>query len=123
MDLTAIVILVAVIAAFLLLRQLGLVSPAAARTYFEQGAMVIDVRTPGEYQARHLPDAVNIPLDAIREEIGRRVTDKSKVLLLHCVSGTRSGIAKRMLRNSGYARTYNLGSYGRAERILSSAGR
>ena len=45
--------------------------------------------------------------------------DKSRVLLLHCLSGGRSGIAKRQLKGMGYTNVFNLGSYGRAKQIVS----
>jgi rhodanese-related sulfurtransferase len=41
-------------------------------------------------------------------------------LLLHCLSGARSGIGKGMLKRMGYRQVFNLGSYGRATRILGS---
>jgi len=49
------------------------------------------------------------------------VPDKNQVLLLHCLSGTRSGIAKRQLKSMGYQNVFNLGSYGRAGKILGDA--
>jgi len=47
------------------------------------------------------------------------VPDKSRALLLHCLSGGRSAIAKRQLRNMGYANAFNLGSLSRARRLVS----
>ena len=80
--------------------------------------MVLDVRTPEEFRAGHLRGAVNIPLDELQDEVRRRVPDRSQVVLLHCLAGTRSGIARRMLRGMGYTNAFNLGSYGRARRIV-----
>jgi rhodanese-related sulfurtransferase len=80
--------------------------------------MLIDVRTAAEFSGGHLPRAINIPLAEIEELTPRRVKDKERVLLLHCQSGARSGAAKNLLRNMGYANAYNLGSYGRAARIV-----
>lgn len=37
--------------------------------------------------------------------------DKNQILLLHCLSGTRSGMAKTKLKSLGYANVLNLGSY------------
>jgi phage shock protein E len=93
-----------------------------AREYLKQGARLIDVRTLAEYQAGHLANAVNIPLDVVKEELPRRVPDQSAVLLLHCRSGRRSGIAERELRDLGYTNSFNLGSYGRAGEIVTAAG-
>jgi len=108
------------VAAFLLLKQLMLVPPAAARDWLKQGARVIDVRSEGEFQERHLPGAVNVPLDRLRAEIPRLAPNKDLPLLLHCLSGGRSGIGKASLRRMGYRNVFNLGSYGRAEKILIS---
>jgi phage shock protein E len=69
---------------------------------------------------------VNIPLDRLREEIARLAPNVEQPLLLHCLSGTRSGMGKAMLKKMGYRNVFNLGSYGRAEKILgahSEAGR
>jgi len=108
-----------VLGAFIGLRQLGLISVKAARTRLQQGALVVDVRSPEEFKSGHLSEAVNIPLNELADSVPRTIADKNQVLLLHCLSGTRSGIAKRLLKKLGYPNVYNLGSYGRAKRILS----
>jgi phage shock protein E len=106
------------VAAFLLLKRLALVRPEAARNWLKQGARVIDVRSEGEFKGGHLPGAVNIPLGRLRDEIARVAPDKDQPLLLHCLSGTRSGMGKAQLKKLGYRNVFNLGSYGRAERIV-----
>ena len=105
-------------AAFLVLRRLMLVRPAAARDWLQKGARVIDVRSHGEFQGGHLPGAVNVPLDRLGDEIPRHAPDKEQPLLLHCLSGTRSAMGKASLRKMGYRNAFNLGSYGRAAKIL-----
>jgi len=77
------------------------------------------VRTAGEFVAGHLPIAVNLPLSEIETNLARRVKDKNQVLLLHCQTGARSGAAKKKLIALGCPNTYNMGSYARAERIVS----
>ena len=106
------------VAAFLLLKRLALVRPEAARNWLKQGARVIDVRSEGEFKGGHLPGAVNIPLGRLRDDIARVAPDKDQPLLLHCLSGTRSGMGKAQLKKLGYRNVFNLGSYGRAERIV-----
>ncbi len=95
-----------------------LLRPAAARQWLSQGAVVIDVRTESEFRQGHLARAVNIPLDRLRVDIGRHAPNHEQPLLLHCLSGTRSGIARGTLRRMGYSKVFNLGSYHRAARIL-----
>lgn len=112
-------IIIGVIAAVLVFKQMSYISPDNARTYLQQGALVVDVREPGEYRGGHLPQAVNIPLGELRSSLPRHVADKNQVLLLHCLSGTRSGIAKRQLKGMGYQNVFNLGSYDRAKSIVS----
>ncbi|MGO8931202.1 MAG: rhodanese-like domain-containing protein [Limisphaerales bacterium] len=118
MDWPTWIIVGGAVAAFLVLKRLMLVRPAAARDWLKKGARVIDVRSEGEFQERHLPGAVNVPLDRLRDEITRHAPDKAQPLLLHCLSGTRSGIGKAVLKKMGYRNVFNLGSYGRAEKIL-----
>lgn len=79
---------------------------------------MIDVRTPEEFRAGHIQDAVNIPLGQVVDGIARQVSDKDRVLLLHCLSGGRSGIAIQELRGLGYTRVFNLGSLTRARTVV-----
>ncbi len=79
---------------------------------------MVDVRTVAEYNAGHLTNTINIPLDQVEKELPRRVTDKSKVVLVHCRSGRRSGIAEKELRALGYTNVFNIGSYGQAEEVV-----
>ena len=114
----ALVAFVVAILVILLLKRLGQISPATARAYLADGALVIDVRSPGEFASGHLPIAINIPLPEIEAGVPRRVADKSKVLLLHCQSGMRSGVACKKLKRLGYTNTFNLGSYARASQTV-----
>jgi rhodanese-related sulfurtransferase len=46
------------------------------------------------------------------------VIDKNRVLLLHCQTGRRSSMAQKKLIRLGYSNVFSLGSYGRAEKIV-----
>lgn len=118
MNWTALLLFAAALALLAALRRAGLVSVRAAREHLRNGALIIDVRTPGEYAGGHLPNAILLPLDSIAAALPRRVPDKSTVLLLHCQSGMRSGMARRKLRALGYTHAFNLGSLARAGRIV-----
>ncbi len=107
-----------VFVAVMMIKGAGQISVQNARAYLKNGALVIDVRSPGEFTAGHLTNAINIPLDDITTTVPERVKDKNQVLLLHCASGMRSGLAKNKLNGMGYANVFNLGSYGRAEKIV-----
>ena len=117
MNLTIAFILLIVLTAFILLKRAGQISTKKALAHLKNGALVIDVRTPSEFSSGHLPSAINLPLDQIETTLPRRVKDKSQVILLHCQSGMRSGVAKKKLNALGYAKAFNLGSYGRAAQI------
>jgi phage shock protein E len=118
MSWSSILIIGLVLAVFLGLKRLGLVSADTARKYLKEGALVVDVRSAQEFKAGHLSMTMNIPLGELQTSLPRCVSDKNQVLLLHCLSGTRSGIARRALKAMGYANVFNLGSYGRAKSIL-----
>ncbi len=114
-----ILIAVGIIAAFFIFRRAGLVSVKDAQEYLKRGALVIDVRTAGEFVAGHLPVAVNLPLSEVESNWSRRIKDKNQILLLHCASGTRSGAARKKFIALGCQNTYNMGGYARAARIVS----
>lgn len=118
MNWTPFLILAAVVVVVLMMKKTGQISAKDALALLEKGALVIDVRSPAEFNAGHLARAINLPLDNIEITLPKRVPDKNQALLLHCASGMRSGMAKGKLKDLGYRNTFNLGSYGRAESIL-----
>ncbi len=120
MNWILVLIVVAVVAFLLVFKRFGEVSSTAAAAYLAQGAMVVDVRSQAEFEAGHLRHAINVPLDQIDAIVTQRAKDKNQVLLLHCQSGMRSGVARRKLEALGYARAFNLGSYDRAARIVNA---
>jgi hypothetical protein len=52
----------------------------------KDGALLVDVRTPSEFNSGHLRDAINLPLDQIEVKLPRRAKDKNQAVLLHCQS-------------------------------------
>jgi phage shock protein E len=112
-------LIVAVVVVFIFMKKKsGQISAKDALEKLKAGALVIDVRSPGEFNSGHLAKAINIPVDEIEMALPKRVKDKNQVLLLHCASGMRSGVAKGKLNGMGYANAFNLGSYGRAAKIV-----
>lgn len=61
---------------------------------------VIDVRKPGEFEAEHLTDAVNIPLDYINNHLAE--FPKTGDIYIHCAGGYRSMIAASILKSRGW---------------------
>jgi rhodanese-related sulfurtransferase len=121
-DQWLLVVLVAVILALLLIKRLRQVSTGRARELAKTGALVLDVRGPEEFAARHLTSAVNLPLEQVRRRIEDLEPDRGRALLVHCQSGVRSAMACRILRGLGYTAVHDLGSFGRARRILGNSG-
>lgn len=73
----------------------------------QEGAILIDVRTQGEYLSGSVNKAVNIPLDQLVAKSGRY--SKETPLIVFCRSGMRSQQAKRVLEQLGYQNVYNGG--------------
>ena len=72
------------------------------------GALLLDVRTPGEYAGGHIPGAQNLPLQAL-EGIASVAPARDTPLFLYCRSGARSGQAASLLQRMGYTKVTNIG--------------
>ena len=73
-------------------------------------AVFVDVRSPLEFAAGHLPQAINVPYDRIHEVVAMvGQPDAAPPLVLYCQSGTRSMIACTVLRQLGFERLTNGG--------------
>lgn len=68
--------------------------------------LVLDVRSPEEYAAGHVPGAVNVPYDQVAARLAEIPKDKDVVL--YCRSGRRTGIAAEVLESNGYTRLRRL---------------
>ncbi len=73
----------------------------------KQGAIVIDVRTPEEFQLAHYKNAINIPHDQIEKHLHELEKYKDKTIIVYCRSGRRSGIAKQILELNGFKNIVN----------------
>jgi phage shock protein E len=74
----------------------------------KQGAVIIDVRTKGEYQGGHIRGSVNIPLNNLSGNLSK--IKKDKPVITCCASGMRSASAKGILQSNGYE-AYNGGGW------------
>jgi uncharacterized membrane protein YfcA/rhodanese-related sulfurtransferase len=81
---------------------------AIAHDLVAGGAALVDVRTPDEFAAGHLPGAINIPVDEIERRAGE-IGPLSRPIVTYCRSGARSGRAKSALERMGFAQVVNLG--------------
>jgi rhodanese-related sulfurtransferase len=66
----------------------------------KDGAVIVDVRTVGEYKTGHIKNSVNIPLSDIQRSLNK--IPKNKTIITCCASGMRSGSAKQILISNGY---------------------
>ena len=74
--------------------------------------IVVDVRTPEEFEDGAYPDAVNIPLDELMERYGELGNNASREITVYCASGARSAYAQRVLMQIGYTNVKNGGGLG-----------
>lgn len=85
-----------------------------AKTDFAQlvkeGAIILDVRSKGEFDSGHIKGSINIPVDQLRNNLGK-LKDKNKPIITCCASGMRSASAKNILKASGYAEVHNGGGW------------
>lgn len=76
----------------------------------DNGATIIDVRTPGEFSQGHIKGSLNIPLDALSSKLNK-LKDKNKPIITCCASGMRSASAKGILKSNGYTEVHNGGGW------------
>jgi len=93
-----------------LLKQLF--SPTATadlESIINNGAFLVDVRTPGEFADGHVKGSVNIPLDTVGAQITKFKNKKN--IIVFCRSGARSGQAKNILQQHGITDVVNGGAW------------
>jgi len=76
----------------------------------KEGAIILDVRTKGEYASGHIKGSVNISVDQLSANL-HRLPNKHVPIITCCASGMRSASAKSILKTKGYTRVYNGGSW------------
>lgn len=75
----------------------------------QDGAQMVDVRSPAEFAGGHAPGSVNIPLPELDQRM--QELDRGRWVIVCCASGTRSALARRKLRGRGFDRVLNGGSW------------
>lgn len=76
----------------------------------KQGAIILDVRSKGEYSGGHIKGSLNIPVDILSNNLAQ-LKDKNKTIITCCASGMRSASAKSILKSNGYSQVYNGGGW------------
>ncbi len=85
----------------------------------QQGAQIIDVRTPAEFRTGHIAGSRNIPLQSLPQHTSK--IDKKKPVITCCRSGARSENAKRFLESRGFKDVVNGGGWKSLERRINKA--
>jgi phage shock protein E len=80
------------------------------------GAVILDVRTKGEFQSGHLRKSINIPVDNLEGNLKK--LDKNKPIITCCASGARSASARRILLSNGFGQVYNGGSWSSLKKYM-----
>jgi phage shock protein E len=81
------------------------------------GAVIVDVRTKGEFQSGHLRNSINIPVDSLPGNLKKLKSDRP--IITCCASGARSASAKRYLKSNGFEQVYNGGSWHSLKKYMS----
>ena len=68
----------------------------------QENYIILDVRRQDEYDEKHIPGAILIPNEVIRERAESELTDKDQLILVYCRSGNRSKQASEVLKELGY---------------------
>jgi rhodanese-related sulfurtransferase len=76
----------------------------------KNGAVILDVRSKGEYAGGHIKGSMNIPVDQLSGNLSK-LNDKNKPIITCCASGMRSASAKSILKSNGYTEVHNGGSW------------
>jgi rhodanese-related sulfurtransferase len=90
-------------------RLLGIGPKVDYSVLLKQGAVILDVRSKGEYQGGHINGSVNIPVDILRNNLSK--LNKEKPIITCCASGMRSASAKSILKSNGFTEVYNGGGW------------
>lgn len=70
--------------------------------------LLLDVRTPGEYQSGRIDGAKLIPVQALQQQLATLEAYKQQEILIYCASGNRSTVASRILIENGFEKIFNL---------------
>jgi phage shock protein E len=75
-----------------------------------EGAIILDVRSKGEYAQGHIKGSINVAVDQLANNLNK-FANKNNPIITCCASGARSGMAKRILESNGYSNVYNGGGW------------
>ncbi len=100
----------------ILQRLFGAAPVVDLETVMQEGAFLVDVRTPGEFAMGHVKGSVNIPVDVISSKLAQFKNKKN--IVVFCRSGSRSAMAKGILENHGFSNVINGGTWDHVNKFV-----
>ena len=94
----------------------GAAEAVDVKTLVQNGALIVDVRTPDEFRSGHVKGAINIPLGTIANNASK-LTKHQGAIVAYCRSGNRSSIAVSEMKAMGLE-AYNGGGVGEMMSVL-----
>lgn len=79
------------------------ISPEALLAAGPANALILDVRTPGEFGSSHVPGAVNVPHGEVAARLAELGTNRDRPVIVYCESGRRAGLAEALLIEAGFS--------------------
>ena len=76
----------------------------------KEGAIILDVRSKGEFAGGHIKGSINISVDTLKSNLAK-LKNKNNPIITCCASGMRSASAKSILLANGYTKVYNGGGW------------
>ena len=89
---------------------LGIGPKVNLRELIASGAIILDVRSKGEYSSGHAKGSINVPLDQLSGYL-KKIKSKEHPVITCCASGMRSASAKSFLKGQGYTNVHNAGPW------------
>ena len=89
---------------------LGIAPKVDLAELIKEGAIILDVRTTGEFAGGHIRGAINIPVEKLSGNLNK-LKGKNKPIITCCASGARSASAKGILTSNGFTNVYNGGAW------------
>ncbi|MDP4144446.1 MAG: rhodanese-like domain-containing protein [Bacillota bacterium] len=87
------------------------ITPAKVKEMMDSNTpmLLLDVRTDVEYRSGHIPTAVLMPVDTLKQDIKNKNLSKDALIIVYCHSGRRSQTAAKYLEELGFTNVYDLG--------------
>ena len=105
----ALVAIIALLVHNFLVTGKGSVDPTGATDLINRkDALVVDVRPTADFMKGHIINAVNIPMNGFKNQIGALTKHKGRPIIVSCRSGSQSAAACSQLRKEGFEEVYNL---------------